>query len=195
MQFNNLTHQYSPQPNRETAYLVLHGISEGISSDFIQAIYNGLAERGETVLAFNWPYLDAGGKPSKDLVDEQVALKSATDFLHGEGYTQLRIIAKSLGGIVTSRWLQQFDGLDVQVGILGYVIGDVMTESLSDKLQVVMQGENDRFGNADAVRSELANRNVTSMVIEIANADHSYRDPAGQPTHQQEAIEQLLQHI
>lgn len=195
MQFSNLTRQYSPQHTSEAAYVVLHGISEGITSDFIQSIYKGLAERGDTVLAFNWPYLDAGGEPSKDLVDEQAALQSVADFLHGEGYTQLRIVAKSLGGIVTSRWLQQPDGLDVQVGILGYVIGDVVTESLTDKLQVIVQGKNDRFGDADAVRSELAKHDVTSTVIEIANADHSYRNRAGQSTYQPEAIEQLLQHI
>lgn len=195
MQFNNLTRQYISQPNSEAAYVVLHGISEGITSDFIQSIYNGLAQRGDTVMAFNWPYLDGGGEPSKDLVDEQAALQSVANYLRSEGYTKLRIIAKSLGGIVTSRWLQQQDDLGVQVGILGYVIGDVVTESLAGKLQVVVQGENDRFGDADAVRSELENHDVTSTVIEIADADHSYRNQTGEPTHQHEAIEQLLHHI
>ena len=192
MQFNELTHQYSPQANRDSAYLVLHGISEGISSDFIQRIYKGLADRGETVLAFNWPYLDAGGEPSKDLVDEQAALQLATDFLHSEGYTQLHIAAKSLGGIVASRWLQQPNDLGVDVAILGYVIGDVTTASLTDKLRLVVQGERDRFGNGEAVQSELESHNITATVIEIADADHSYRNQAGEPAYQQEAVKKLL---
>lgn len=196
MQFNELTHQYNAQPNRESAYLVLHGISEGISSDFMQSIYKGLADRGETVLAFNWPYLDAESEPSKDLLDERAALQSAVDFLRNEGYTQLHIVAKSLGGIVASRWLeQQPSDLSVEVGIMGYVIGDVTTTALADKLRVVVQGERDRFGNAEAVKHELVRHNITATVIDIADADHSYRNQAGEPVSQQQAIEQLLQHI
>ncbi|HSH18455.1 MAG TPA: alpha/beta family hydrolase [Candidatus Saccharimonadales bacterium] len=196
MQLSELTHQYAPQPNRDSVYVVLHGISEGISSDFIQNIYKNLVDRGEAVLAFNWPFLDVGIEPSKDLVDEQAALQSAADFLWGEGYSQLRIVAKSLGGIVTSRWLQQAPAdLSVEVGILGYVIGDVATASVADKLKVVVQGERDRFGSAKAVERELERGNSTATVIEIADADHSYRNQAGEPAYQQQAIEQLLQRL
>lgn len=195
MQFSELTHQYAPQPKGDVAYIVLHGISEGISSDFIQSIYTTLTDRGEAVLAFNWQYLDTGSEPSKGLVDEQAALQSAANFLRGEGYSHFRIVAKSLGGIVTSRWLHSHTDSNVEVGILGYVIGDVMTASLANRLKVVVQGERDRFGNAAAVKTELESNNVTANVIEIADGDHSFRNQAGEPAYQKEAIKQLLELI
>jgi len=190
-----LTHQYHPQLNRESAYIVLHGASEGIDSDFIQYIHTELVKRGEAVLSFNWPYLQAGGEPSDNLLDEQSALQEAAEFMRSEGYTRLHIVAKSLGGIVASRWLQQPNDLNVEVGILGFVIGDVATDSLAKKLRVVVQGERDRFGNAEKVRKELAIHDINSTVIEIADADHSYRNTAGEPFYQQQAVQELLAHI
>jgi len=189
---HNLTYQYLHRPNSTTAYLILHGISEGISSDFIRNIYSTVAATGDSVLALNFPYIDARSKPSPDMADECAALQTAFDFLQGEGYTNVSIIAKSLGGIVTSHWLEQHPDSNVNVSILGYVLGDVHTAALKGKLHTVIQGANDRFGNAAVIQTELDEHDVTAKVVEIDNADHSYRDGQGNPSRQEAAMEQLM---
>lgn len=79
--------------------------------------------------------------------------------------------------------------------MLGYVIGSVKIASMKDKLKLVIQGENDRFGNAAAVKDELTQHDVEGKVIEVTNADHSYRNSEKEPVFQEQAIQILLENI
>lgn len=196
MNLTELTYQHYNASKSERAFLLLHGISEGINSGLIRSIFTALSNKKESVLAINWPYIDCNQKPSEDLAEERLALSSAVNFLESAGYTQINIIAKSLGGIVTSRWLPDCpQNLELTVDVLGYVIGDVNTVNLNNRLKLVIQGEYDRFGNGSAVSQELLNNNVKAQVIEVAKADHSYRDQLGNPTYQQEVVELLMSNI
>jgi predicted alpha/beta-hydrolase family hydrolase len=58
-----------------------------------------------------------------------------------------------------------------------------------------VQGERDRYGNADAVRSELVIHQVSATVLEVANADHSYCNNERVPIYQTEVINLLMTHV
>lgn len=116
-------------------------------------------------------------------------------FLRSEGYEKIVIIAKSLGGIITSYWLEQNPDENIEVVVLGYVIGSVKTEALKGKLHLVIQGENDRFGNAGAVKDELAKYDIETNVLELSKADHSYRNEQKEPVYQSAAVELLAQQL
>lgn len=192
----DLSYKYYRKRNAKTVYLVLHGGgSEGIETPFISNIINALTGTGSSVFGFNFPYCERGEENSsgEKLAEETAALDKVVQFLHGEGYEKIVIVAKSLGGITTSYWLEQHPDEDVEVVVLGYVIGSVKTEAVQGKLRLVVQGENDRFGNAKAVNEELNKHNVMADVVEMPKADHSYRNEQKEPIYQDQAIEQLTQ--
>src|SRR6266545_2049135 len=175
----DLGYKYYHKRDSKIVYLVLHGGGpEGIETPFIASIITSLTENGTSVFGFNFPYCERGEENSsgEDLTEETAALGTVVQFLRSEGYQKIIVVAKSLGGITTSYWLGQHSAEDIEVVVLGYVIGSVKTETLQGKLRLVIQGENDRFGNAGAVKEELAKHNVQADVAEVPKADHSYRN-------------------
>jgi len=192
----DISYKYYHKRNAKTVYLVLHGGGpEGVETTFISNIINALSNADSSVFGFNFPYCERGEENSSgpELTEEIETLNKVVSFLRSEGYEKIFIVAKSLGGIITSFWLEQHAEEEVELVILGYVIGNVKTETLQGKLHLVIQGENDRFGNADTVKQELAKHNVEADVLEMSKADHSYRNEQKEPVYQDKAIELLLQ--
>lgn len=191
-----LSYKYYRKLNSKTVYLVLHGGGpEGIETPFISNVINSLTTKGDSVFGFNFPYCERGEENSsgEELTEETAALEDVVQYLRSEGYEKIVIVAKSLGGITTSYWLEQHPASDVEVVVLGYVLGSVKTATLANNLRAVIQGENDRFGNAAAVEEELAASSISANVIEVPQADHSYRNTDKEPLYQDQAIELLLQ--
>ncbi len=193
-----LTYKYYRKLNSKTVYLVLHGGGpEGVESSFISNIINALTATGNSVFGFNFPYCERREENSsgEQLTEETTALDKVVQFLGGEGYEKIVIVAKSLGGITTSFWLEQHPDESIEVVILGYVIGSVKTDTLNGKLRLVIQGENDRFGDATAVTQELGKYDVEAEVLEVPQADHSYRNEQKEPVYQEQVIELLLSKV
>lgn len=194
----DLSYKYYRKLNAKTVYLALHGGGpEGVETPFISNIINALTSTRNSVFGFNFPYCERGEENSsgEELTEETAVLDKVVRFLRGEGYEKIVIIAKSLGGITTSYWLEQHPDENVEVVVLGYVIGSVKTVALQGKLHLVIQGENDRFGDAEAVNEELAKHNVGAEVVEVAKADHSYRNEQKEPVYQDQAIELLIKEL
>ena len=194
----DLTYKYYRKLNAKTVYLVLRGGGpEGIETPFISNIINSLTATGSSVFGFNFPYCERGEENSsgEELAEETAALDKVVQFLRSEGYEKIIIVVKPLGGITTSYWLDQHTGEDVDVVVLGDIIGSVKTKALPDKLRLVIQGENDRFGNAEAVKAELNKHNVTADVVEVPKADHSYRNEQKEPVYQDQTVELLIQKV
>lgn len=191
---DTLTYRYYHKAGSKTVCLVLHGGGpEGIETPFIASIINALSNKSASVFGFNFPYCERREEQSSgpELAEETAALNEVVEFLRSDGYTKIIIVAKSLGGIVTSYWLSQCPASDIEVVILGYVIGNVKTPALRNNLRLVIQGENDRFGSAQAVQSELARNDVKAEVIEVPNADHSYRNEQKEPAYQEQTVKLL----
>ncbi len=194
-----LSYKYYRKLNAKTVYLVLHGGGPwGVETPFISSIIDSLTGTGNSVLGFNFPYCERGEEKSSgpELTEETAALNKVIKFLRSEGYEKINIVAKSLGGVTASYWLEQHAGAGEYVSLIifGYVIGSVRIDALKDKLHLVIQGGDDRFGNAAAVKNELVKHGVEADVAEIAKADHSYRSAQGEPTYQKDAINILLQY-
>jgi predicted alpha/beta-hydrolase family hydrolase len=173
-------------------YVVLHGGGpEGVEAPFIANIINSLVGIGQSVFGFNFPYCERGEDSSSgsNLEEEVDSLKMVVDSLHDNGYI-VTIVAKSLGGIVASFYLEKYPNKNIELVILGYVIGDVKTNAISNNLKCIIQGEMDRFGGADAVSKEIGD--IPAEIIEIEGADHSYRNDKKEPVFQNITIDKLL---
>jgi len=190
--------------SKNEAYLLLHGIRGGLHEAYTLALFNKLQSRGDTVLAINFPYLSRGeDRNGITTINEEVsALQTAYDFLKSASKSPIHIIGKSFGGIVASYWLLKHrDDKDVDLSIMGYVPGEgnVLPDALRGHLRVVVQGDHDRYASPDQIRTELAAHQVEAVVIEIPNADHSYRnitsDNQSEYAFQNQAIDELLKII
>ena len=201
---NDLEYEYSNRSLDSKAYLLIHGVRGGIDEVYIQTLLNKLVARGDTALAFNFPYMTRGETvPSGDAFGEELgALQVAYDFLKSEGKTPIHIVAKSFGGIAVSHWLAQSPDIEnVNVSIMGYIPGEggIAADTLRGKLSVVVQGDLDRYANPSEIRAELVTNQIMAEVVNIPNADHSYRDmvsPNPLPyAYQEQAIDELLMRI
>ncbi|HEU4914304.1 MAG TPA: alpha/beta fold hydrolase [Candidatus Saccharimonadales bacterium] len=193
-----LSYKYYHKLNSKTVYLVLHGGGAGgVEAPFISSVISALSGTGNSVFGFNFPYCERGEESSSgpELAEETATLQTVIEFLRSEDYEKIIIVAKSLGGIITSYWLARHPNEDVSVVVLGYVIGSVKTDALAGKIRLVIQGEHDRFGNAAAVEEELAKHSVEARIIELPKADHSYRNEQKEPAYQEAAITELLRQL
>jgi len=197
MKISDLTFNYYNRKNNKSVYLILHGSGlNGINDSFIKNIFLSLQDDiSRSVFMFNFLYCERGKKGSsgKELIEEKETLETVIDFLEKEGYEEIIIVAKSLGGIIASSYFKRdkHPKIKFKIIVLGLVLGDFITENLKGKLGLVIQGENDRFGNGEKVKEELQKNGVNASVVEIKNADHSYRDSNGNPVFQKNAIEEI----
>ncbi len=120
------------------------------------------------------------------------ALKRAIDFAYLEGFSKIIIVAKSLGGIIASFYLEQYPDSQIELLILGYIPSEIKQRAISNNLKLVIQGINDRFASPIEVK-----KNVGSLVevIEIIDADHSYRNSKKEPIYQETAIKELMKWV
>lgn len=167
----------------DTINIIIHGGSKGIESPFMEKLYKKSTVSGISTITFNFPYLDRGEENSsgEDLIEEQETIAQIINFISKFNFKEIKLIAKSLGGIVLAKYLQNYQkdlhGKKIEVVILGYVLGDIDLSDFKGNLTVI-QGSNDRFGNAGAVRKDLSSKCLSeARVIEIEGADHSYRIP------------------
>jgi predicted alpha/beta-hydrolase family hydrolase len=191
------TFQYYHNPKSNFLNVILQGSNVGVNSPFLQKIFATCREMGDTTVAFNFPYFDREEDTSsgKELKEEIETLRHILQFTEYERFDTVRLIGKSLGSIVSSRYLEslssdeqtQFESI-----VLGYVTGEVALKKFTGKI-VIIQGEKDKFGDIETVKKDL--EGIISKDItyhQIAGADHSYRDPqTKEPLYENEVIEIL----
>ncbi len=182
--------------DKRGSVLVLPGVNEGLESDFLQNVIARAEHEGHGTLAVNFPHHDRGEKQTSDeLVDEAQVVQAAIAGLKKESLEPVHIIAKSLGSTVLSKAIgrnPELKGLISKVTILGMPIGDVETEAFKDLEVDIIQGSDDRYGNAQRVDEEFGKAGlVPSRVIEIKGGDHSYRDQNHNPTYQEQAVKAI----
>lgn len=185
---------YNHNSKSSTLDVILPGSSHGLDSVFLQKLFNCSKENGNSTLIFNYPYFERGEANSsgEDLIEELGLLNNLFNYLKCEKYKKIRLIGKSLGGIVASRFLENLseeDSRRYEIVILGYVTGEVNLNTFTGSIYVI-QGEKDKYGGIDVVKEDLKNA-VSSNIqcFEIKGADHSYRDPLTKsPDYEDEVI-------
>jgi predicted alpha/beta-hydrolase family hydrolase len=178
----------------EVLDVVLHGGSQGMDSGFINKITEASKKEGNSVVAFNFPYIERGQENSSgpELLEEIEALQNILDHCQSDKYKRIRLIGKSLGGVVAAAFLKKvtFDQMKkYSVIIFGYDIGYIDIKDFSGKI-IIVQGSKDKFGDIDAVKQDISgsiSKDITYFSIE--GADHSYRIPeTKEPIYEDEAI-------
>lgn len=178
-----LTYKYYKKNNSKNIYLIIHGGGPvGVEIDFISAIFDTIAKTHNSALCFNFPYCERMEESSSgpDLLEEISTLKQVINFVHTEGYNRITIIAKSLGGIISSYYFAKYPDKSINLIIL------------SENLKLIIQGENDRFATPSEVQKIVGNK---VSVIEIKNADHSYQNHNKEPIYQKEVLNHLVNWI
>lgn len=173
----------------------------GFKSGFINKIFNRFVQEEKSATTFNYPFLDRGeeNSPGEELKEELETLANVLKIVDLNKYSKINFVAKSLGAIVASYFLLNSSNKDllskVNLFVLGYVKGSINLENLKCKI-VIIQGEKDRFGNIEEVKKDFLNtQNTNIKFIEIAKADHSYRDELKQPIFEDLAIEELFSNL
>ena len=155
----------------------------------MQKLITRSKETGNSVLAFDFPYLTKGANPSEGLVDEVRALEEVLTLVKTLGYQQVRFVAKSLGGIVAAKVLNKLSKEEqspYSITVYGYAMPYINLDNFHGEITVV-HGDNDRHGSVAEVEQNLAtspSKNV--KIIEIKGADHSYNK---EDSKENEAIE------
>ena len=190
-----LTYKYYRKNKSKNIYLIIRGGGPvGVETDFISAIFDTISKTNNSVLCFNFPYCERGEENSSgpDLLEEVSTLKQVINFVHTEGYNRITIIAKSLGGIISSYYFAKYPDKSIDLIILGYIPNEIKQNAISENLKLVIQGENDRFATPSEVQKIVGSK---VAVIEIKNADHSYQDHNKKPIYQNEVLDHLVNWI
>jgi len=172
----------------------LPGSSGGIDSDFIQILFEAAKRTGRSVVAFDYPFherLEKKGFGEK--VGEEVrALNSVLEFCRAGGYKKVRLLGKSLGGVVAGKFLSSLSAGEqrkFELVILGYDLGWIKVGDLKEKI-VIIQGSEDPFGGIKLVKRDLEGASSTAIEYhEIRGADHGFRDPkTGKPKYMDKVL-------
>jgi len=165
-----------------TLDVVLHGSSQGMDSLFINKVVEASRNIGNSVVALNFPFFDRGEEKSSgpELIEELETLQIVLDECKSETYEHVRLIGKSLGGVIAGMYLSKKNKSDLnkfELIIFGYDIGYIDIKSFPGKIRIV-QGSKDKFGDIEAVKKDMVGSVSTNIeYLTIEGADHSYRVP------------------
>lgn len=187
--------------NSNELNIIFPGSSLGFQTGLINKIFNRFVAEGKSAISYNYPFLDRGEENSsgEELVEELEALNEIFKVVNIDQYAKVNFIGKSLGAIIASFFLQKPENKELlskaSLSVLGYVKGSINLKNLDCKV-VIVQGENDRFGNLVEVKKDFENVDSSKVTfIEIPNADHSYRNSEKQPVFEDLAIEELFKNL
>ena len=194
----SLNFEYFDSGSREGLDVILHGSSKGIeTSESIQKIFKTAKDLGRSVAMFNFPFIERNEKRKEGVgFDEEIAtLKEVLKKCNASGYKKIRLIGKSLGGIVAAEYLNGLGERDQEkykLVILGYIPGATKVNGLVSKI-IIFQGSEDRYGDIESVRKEVGAVTENITVYGINGADHSFKDPAtGEPRYFDKVLELLF---
>lgn len=160
----------------DTLDVLLHGGKGGTNQSLSLKIFDTCVSQGHSVASFNFPFFERGEEQSSgpELKEELEALQFVLDECKANEYKHIRLIGKSLGGIIASRFVSQLTKVNQEkysVIIFGYVTGDINLNNFLGKITII-QGENDKYGGIEIVKNDLkdaVSKNIN--YFEIKNAD------------------------
>lgn len=180
--------------NNDTLDILLHGSSGGMNYSLMQKIFDECVKQGHSVVNFNFPYFERGDENSSgdELPEELEALKFVLNKCNANEYKYVRLIGKSLGGIVASYYLRTLSNQEqpkYSVVVFGYIKGYTNLKNFNGDIYII-QGEKDNHGDIEVVKNDFKDANSKNInCFEIKNADHSYKNELKEPIFEDEAID------
>lgn len=159
--------------------IILNGFNDTNESKFIKLLYNHCKQNQQSVISFDYKfqYLNQDQSSWPDLEEEIYTLDLIIQ-KYSTRYEKINFIAKSFGGIVTSKYLLNRNiANDISVKILWYIHDDVDLTSFITKVTII-QWERDRFWTPDEIRMKIIQKYKTDYIdiITMPWWDHSYRN-------------------
>lgn len=195
---------YAPNPERDLQALLVfaHGAGAGQFHPFMSGYAEGLANRGVTVVTFNFPYMEKRRKtPDRAPVLEDAfrrAVLGAVEQRHVRA-SKLFIGGKSMGGRIATHVAAQAVATDsagaepkwpqapLPNGVIafGYPLAPPRSKRTGDRvthlkqLQIptlIVQGTRDPFGGPDEIQAAIAdgNRQPPIEILTVEGGDHSF---------------------
>jgi uncharacterized protein len=173
---------YPAEGGAERVLVLAHGAGAGQKHPFMVATAKGLAARGISVVAFDFPYMrERRHVPDKAPVLEAAFREAIEAAREWSGEKRVFIGGKSMGGRMATHLGAQ--GLDGLLGIvaLGYPLhppgrpDKPRTEHLpSIRVPVlIVQGERDTFGTPDELKPVIATMKAKVTLHVVTGGDHS----------------------
>jgi uncharacterized protein len=191
------------RPTRARACFVFaHGAGAGMTHPFMEAIAQGLGERGVATLRYQFPYMEKGSKRPDPPAIAHAAVRAAVAEA-GRCCAGLPLIAggKSFGGRMTSQ-AQAMAPLDGVQGLafLGFPLhpagkpSDDRARHLFDiKIPMLfMQGTRDSLAELKLLEPVVKNLGPSATLHRVEGADHSFHVPARSGRNDGEVIREIL---
>lgn len=186
-------------------FLFAHGAGAPMDSDFMQAIAEGLCERGMEVVRFEFPYMAqrrTGGskRPPNRMPELEACFRGEIERFAGDS-VPLFIGGKSMGGRVASLLAQEYFESGTLAGLvcLGYPFHPqgkpekLRTEHLLPLTcpSLIVQGTRDPLGSAEDVASYGLPNSIRLAWLEDGDHDFKPRRASGftREQHWQRAVE------
>jgi predicted alpha/beta-hydrolase family hydrolase len=169
-------------------YVFAHGAGAGMNHSFLQAVANGLAERGVATLRYQFPYMEAGGKRPDPPAIAQATVRAAVSAMR-QNLREVPLIAggKSFGGRMTSQ-AQAAKPLDGVIGLafFGFPLHPANKPSISraEHLSDVhipmlfLQGTRDALAKQEEIEGVVKGLGSRAKLLLTPDADHSFHVPA-----------------
>lgn len=176
--------------------VLLHGGAGGMNQTLMVKVFDACVAQGHSVVSFNFSFFERGDEHSSgpELVEEITTLKDVLNYCDSNKYKKIRLIGKSLGGIIVSKFLSELTKNKQEkfsVIIFGYVTGEVSLNNFYGKISII-QGGKDKYGNLEIVKNDLkkaVSKNI--YFYQVPNGDHSYRNEFKEPIYEDVAIDQF----
>lgn len=189
----------------DRALVFAHGAGAGMRQRFMEAVANGLAERGIATLRFQFPYMEAG-RPRPDTPAVATATVRAAAAKAAEVAPRLSLFAggKSFGGRMTSTAQAEAPLPGVRgLVFLGFPLhppGKPSAERADhlDSIKVPMlflQGSRDPFASLQLLEPLIARFAPRTHLARYDEADHSFHVPRASGKTDAEIIDDVLDEI
>ena len=190
-----------PDPAR-ACFVFAHGAGAGMTHSSMEAVAQGLAERGVASLRYQFPYMEKGSKRPDTPPIAHAAVRSAVAEA-GRRCAGLRLIAggKSFGGRMTSQAqaaapLAGVDGL----AFFGFPLhpagkpSDDRAGHLSDvKIPMLfLQGTKDKLAELALLEPVVRRLGRKASLHLVEGADHSFHVPARSGRNDREVLGEIL---
>ena len=183
---------YAPEgPPLDTLLVLAHGAGAGHFHPFMSSYARGLAERGLTVVTFNFPYMERGRKtPDRQPVLEDAFRRAVAGAMAHRHVRASRVMigGKSMGGRMATHLAASLDKWPDAVPppsgviVFGYPLspprsrrtGDRVTHLVSLRVPtLIVQGTRDPFGGPDEIR-EAVGEAAPIRIHTVPTGDHSF---------------------
>jgi predicted alpha/beta-hydrolase family hydrolase len=183
-------------------YVVAHGAGAGMEHPFMEAVAQGLAERGTATLRYQFPYMERGSRrPDTPKVAQDAVRAAVAEAARRHPGVALYAGGKSFGGRMTSQ-AQSAAPLEGVRGLafLGFPLhapGKPSDERAAHLAAVkipmlFLQGSRDDFADLDLLKPLVKKLGARAKLVVLEDADHSFHVLAKSGRKDQEVLAEAL---